>query len=360
MLVDGVHRDQRKLVVAGSDCGSGGSAGLLQNRNAGVGHGAAQAFAIEHSHSGLHALIAHHVGVLGHGGQDVTVLDQAEDRVGLVEAHADHVSIGSLDRIAGAVRGALVAAEDAHDALGDVVFRNGLGLGSVALAVLGLEQLKARALKSGAEAGFTCDGGGGGSIDVDDTDLAGGDALGRQLFQHGLSGGLAGGLVVGGEGGLSLNVGGRVDVDDLHAGGNRLIERRGDGVGAVGSHDDRLVARRDSVVHLLDLQRVVLGVGRHKGQVYAQLGGGLLRAFLKRNPVLVDGVHRDQRDFVAVRDGCRCGLGGSRRGRRGCFSAAGQQTHSQGQHQQNGKCLFHSCSSLMICLILYSRGFPRK
>ena len=332
MLVDGVHGDQSDLVVLlGGQlaCGSSsGGSGSGQNGDTGIGDLAAQALALQSSNSGLNAFVTHNVGVLSHGGQDVAILDQAQDRIGLIEAHADHVCASGLDSVAGTVGGAFVAAEDTNDTLGDVVLSDRLGLGSVAFAVLGLQQLEAGALKSGAEAFLTGHGGSGSSVDVDDADLAGGDALGGQLVQHGLASGGAGGLVVGGEGGLSVHIGGRVNIDDLHAGGSSFLQSGRDGVGAVGGHDDGLVASGDGVVDLLDLQGVVLGVGSHEGQVHTQLGGGLLSTLLQGDPVLVNGVHGDQRDLVSV-GACLSGL----------LVAAGAACHhgqNHGQAQQNG------------------------
>lgn len=116
------------------------------------------------------------------------------------------------------------------------------GLGSVAFAVLGLEDVVIGALKGAAEARFALHGGVGSGVDVHDADVAGGDAGRGQGLDHFLTGGLAGGLVVGGEGGFRLDVGGGVHVDDLHARLDGLVERGRDGVGAVGRHDDGLVA----------------------------------------------------------------------------------------------------------------------
>ena len=77
----------------------------------------------------------------------------------------------------------------------------GVGDGA-AFTVLGLQQLEAGALEGGAEAVFPGHTGGGGGVNVDDADLTGGDALVGQGIQHGLTGSLTGGGVVGGEGGL--------------------------------------------------------------------------------------------------------------------------------------------------------------
>ena len=124
----------------------------------------------------------------------------------------DDSGTGSLDSVACAVGGAFVAAEDADDALSDVVLSDGLGLGSVAFTVLGLQQGVSLALECFAEASLTLDSGIGSSVDVDDTDSALGDALSFQLSDHGLASGLTSSLVVGGESSLSLNVGGGVNV----------------------------------------------------------------------------------------------------------------------------------------------------
>ena len=320
MLVDGVHGDQGNFpLLAGLGAGGlGGGAALLgEHGHAGVGDRAAQALAVDGLNCGLYALVTHDVGVLGHGGQQIAVVDEAQDGVGLVKAHADDVGLaGGLDGVARAGGGALVAAEDAHHALGDVVLGDGLGLGGVALAVLGLQQLEAGALEGGAEALLTHNAGVGGGVHVDDAHLAGGDALGLQGLEHLLAGGLASGLVVGGEGGLGVHVGGGVHVDDLHALVLGLLQSGGDGVGAVGGHDDGLGARADGVVNALDLLGVVLGVGGHELYVDPQLTGRLLGALVQGDPVLVDGVHGDQRDH-GVRAGALAGvvlLGAARHG----------------------------------------------
>ena len=271
MLIDGVHGDQGNFITAigGHFGGSGSGGGGLQNGNAGIGDGTAQIFALQRGNGCLYALVAHHIGVLSHGGQNVAIRNQPHDGIGLIEAHADHIRAGGLDSIACTVGRAFVAAEDTNNALGDVVLGNALGLGGVAFAVLGLQQLEAGALKGRAEAGFPGNAGGGSGVDINDADLAGGDTLGGQRIQHGFTGGFTGGGVVGGEGGLGGDIGGRVYIDDLHTGIGGFLQCGGNGVRAVGGDDDRLVACGDGVIDLLNLQCVVLGVGGHKGQVYA-------------------------------------------------------------------------------------------
>ena len=339
MLVDGVHGNQCNLVVTGGLDITGGCSGRgsFQDRDTSIGNGAAQILALQGGNGSLHAFVAHDIGVLGHGGQDVTVVDQAQDGIGLIKAHADNIHTGCLHSVASTIGGAFVATEDAHNPLGDVVLGNALGLGGVAFAVLGLQQLEAGALEGGAEAVFTGHTGGGGGVDVDDADLTGSDTLLGQGIQHGLTGSLTGGGVVGGEGGLTGDVGGRVHIDDLHTGGFRFLQGGRDGVGAVGGHDDGLVAGRDGVVDLLDLQGVVLGVGSHEGQLHTQLGGGLLSAFLQGNPVLIDGVHGNQCDLVGFAGVCSSGLFAA--------GAACHQAQNHSQTQQNRECLFHYCSS---------------
>ena len=97
--------------------------------------------------SSLHTLIAHHVGVLRHGAQQVAVLDQARGwrRTCQSPRRSTPLSPDSLDwRCLHAGGGAFVTAEDANHALGDIVLGNGLGLGGVAFAVLGLEDVRNR------------------------------------------------------------------------------------------------------------------------------------------------------------------------------------------------------------------------
>ena len=327
MLVDGVHSDQSDLVIVGSGSSSLSTALSLQNGNAGIGNRAAQALALQSSNSSLNTFVAHDIGVLSHGSQDVAVLDQAQDGIGLVETDTDHRRTGSLDSIACTVGGAFVSAENANNALSDVVLSNGLGLGSVAFAVLGLQQFECGTLESGTEAGLTGNAGSGSSVNIDDTDLAFGDALSSQLSQHGFASSLTSSFVVGGEGCLSSNVCGRVDVDDLNACGNSLIQSGRDSIGAVGSHDDGLVTGGDCIVDLFDLQCVVLGIGSHEGQLNAQFGSSLLSAFLQGDPVLVDGVHGDQCDLVGIGAFCSGSL---------LSAAACQQSHDHSQAQQDG------------------------
>ena len=273
---------------------------LGQNRDTGIGDSAAQVLAVQNCAGSLDALVAHNVGVLSHGGQDVAVSDQAQDSIGLVEADTDNVSTGSLDSVAGTVGSTLVAAEDTNDALSDVVLSDGLGLGSIAFAVLGLQQGVALALEGFAEASLTLNSGVGSSIDVHDTDGTFGDALGSQLSQHGLTGGEASSLVVGGEGGFCINVCGGVNVDDLDTGSDGFLQSGGDGIGAVGSDDDGVTAGGNSVVDLLDLLCIVLCVGGHVDNFAAQLGSGLHGTLFQGDPVLVNAVHGDQSDLEIV------------------------------------------------------------
>ena len=277
MLVNGVHGDQRDFPrLAGLHlcgvrrlscrCAACLSAVLGNDGNARICNLAAQALALDGSNRSFYAVLAHHVGVLGHGAEQITVVDQVHDCVGLVKAHADDVGVaGSLDGVAGAGGGTLVTAEDAHNALGDIVLRDGLGLGRVAFAVLGFHQLVALALKCGAEAFFALHGGVGGCVYVYDADLAGGDARCFQSFDHFLASGLARRLVVGGEGGFRVHVGRGVHIDQLHASAYRFFQGGGDGVGSVCGHHDGLIPTCNGVVHALNLLSVVLGIGGHEG-----------------------------------------------------------------------------------------------
>ena len=73
---------------------------LGEHRHAGVCDLAAQTLAADGLHSGLHALIAHDIGILGHGGQEIAVVDEAQDGVGLVEAHTEATgNAGSLEAL---------------------------------------------------------------------------------------------------------------------------------------------------------------------------------------------------------------------------------------------------------------------
>ena len=341
MLVNGVHGDQRELIVA--RCSRSfrrrGSRLCLQNGNTRIGDLAAKVFALQRRNGSLHALVAHNIGVLRHGCKNVAVLNQTEDRIRLIKAYADNVRVCSLDRVASAVGGAFVAAEDADHALRDVVFSDGLGLCGVTLAVLRLEQFKIGALEGFAEACFASNRGSGSCVDVHDTDLAGGNALCAQRVKHGLARGLAGGGVISGEGRFCRNVCRRVDIDDLDACIGSFLQRRGNGVGAVGGDDDRVAAARDGVIDLLDLERVILGVRSHERQRDAEFGSGLFSALFQGDPVLVNGVHGNECDFVALAG--RGGLGGF-------FSAACaacQQAYDHGHAEQNGYELFHCNSS---------------
>ena len=332
MLVDLVHGDQSDLVVTASDGLVLVAAFSGQDGNAGIGDSAAQGLALQSSNSGLNAFVAHDIGVLSHGSQDEAVLDQAQDSVGLVEADNDNVSSSCLDSVACTVGGAFVTAEDTNDALGDVVLSDGLGLCSVAFTVLGLQQGVSRALESLTEASLTLDSGIGSSVDVDDTDGTLGDALSSQLSDHGLACGLTCSLVVGGEGSLGLDVGGRVNVDDLDASGDSFLQCGRDGVGAVCSHDDGLAAGRDSVVDLLDLLCIILSVGGHVDDLDAQLSASLHGTLFQGDPVLVNTVHGDQCDLVAF-------VGGV------VAAASCEHSHDHCEAKQNGKSLFHCFSS---------------
>ena len=346
MLVDGVHGDERDLVVHIGGRGGAGSALALEHGHAGVGDLAAQALALQGGHSGLYALVAHHVGVLGHGGQQVAVVNEAHDGVRLIEAHAHDGLAGGLNGVARASGGALVAAIDAHNALGDEVLGDGLGLGGVALAELGLQQGVAGALKGGTEALVPGNGGGGGVVHADDADGAGLHPRGLETVDHGLAGGGARGLVVGGEGGLGVHIGGGVHVDDLHALGLGVLQGGGDGVGAVGRHDDGVIAAGHRVVHTLNLLGVVLGVGGHEVHGDTQLLGGLLGALVQGNPVLVDGVHGNQGDLVALIAALFAVV---------AAGASGQQAHEHTQAAQQGKdlVLLHLIFLLVIVLVWF-------
>ena len=324
MLVNAVHGDQSDLVVVGSGSSGSSCAGLsLQNGNTGIGDCAAQSFALQSSNSSLNAFVTHDVGVLSHGSQDVAVSDQAHDGIGLVEADNDNVGSSSLNSITCTVGGAFVAAEDTNDTLGDVVLSDGLGLGSVAFTVLGLQQGVSLALESFTEASLTLNGGIGSSVDIDNTNGAFGDALSFQLSDHGLTGSLTGSLVVGGESSLSLNIGGGVNIDDLDTGSCSFLQCGRDRVGAVCSDNDSVAAGRDSIVDLLDLLCVVLCVGGHVDNFNTQFLGSLHCAFVQGDPVLVNAVHGDQSDLVGF--GCS-GLGAT---------AACQHGNHHCQNQQN-------------------------
>ena len=160
--------------------------------------------------SGLDAVVAHVVGVLGGGGDQPAIDDQVQDRVGLVEANAVDAGVLAFrsDGIADADGRAFIGTEQSNAALGDEVGGDFLGLRSIAVAVLGFEDFERSAFEGGAEAGLTVLGGDGGGVDVDDANLALSDAGLGQGSQQGLTGQLAGGGVVGGQGLQRGGVGG--------------------------------------------------------------------------------------------------------------------------------------------------------
>ena len=142
-----------------------GGGGRVDHGNAGV-NVFKLGLALQSGGGGHHALIAHVIGVLGHGAQQAAVLDQVEDRVGLVEAHAhDGVVVGG-DGIAHAHAAAFVRAEQADDALGDIVIGDFLAQRGIAIGVLGFEDFKAGIGKRLAEAFLALGGGSRGGIDV--------------------------------------------------------------------------------------------------------------------------------------------------------------------------------------------------
>lgn len=132
--------------------------------------------------------------------------------------------------------------------------------------------------------------------------FAGGNALCVQCVEHGLTRGLAGGGVIGGEGCLSQDICRRVDVDDLDACIGSFLQNRGDRAGTVGRDDNCVAAAGYGVIDLLDLLCIVLGVGSHEDELHARFGGSLFCALFEGDPVLVDGVHGDQRELSSAYD----------------------------------------------------------
>ena len=146
--------------------------------NACICYFAAQIFAVYSRYSSLNAFITHYVGVLRHCAEQIAFLDQTGDRIRLIEANANDVSIaGCLDGIACTSCGTFVAAEDTNYALSDVVLSDCLRFRSITFAVLSLKQFEIGSFKSRTESCLTlysriCR-----SVYVYDTDGTGSDAF---------------------------------------------------------------------------------------------------------------------------------------------------------------------------------------
>ena len=110
---------------------------FFQDRHACIGYGSAKGVSFKGLNTGFHALCAHYVRVLGHGAEQVSVVNQSKDGIRFIKANADDpVLTRCLDGIASACGGSFVTAKDARHALGDVVLGNALGLGCIAFPVL--------------------------------------------------------------------------------------------------------------------------------------------------------------------------------------------------------------------------------
>ena len=187
MLVDGVHGDQRDLPVfccchIGCSCCIL-SVACLDDRNACIRYKTAKCLTLKRTDSCLNTVSTHEIRVLSHCAEKISVIDKVHDRVGFIETNADDTCIaGCLDCITGTGRGPLVAAEDADNALCDVVLSDGLGLRCVTFAVLGLHKFKIGSFECLAESGFSLNGGISCRIYVYNTDLTGCNACVLECF----------------------------------------------------------------------------------------------------------------------------------------------------------------------------------
>ena len=76
----------------------------------------------------MNAFIAHHIRILRHRAQEMSVCDQSLDRIGFIKAYAHDVgAAGCLDRITCSCCTSFVTAEDTYYFLCDVVLRDLLG-----------------------------------------------------------------------------------------------------------------------------------------------------------------------------------------------------------------------------------------
>lgn len=75
-----------------------------QNRYSCIGYSTTETFTIDGFYSCFYTFIPHNIGILSHGTQQISVIDQTQDSIRLIKAYTDYVILtGSLDGVTGAV-----------------------------------------------------------------------------------------------------------------------------------------------------------------------------------------------------------------------------------------------------------------
>lgn len=123
-----------------------------QNRYSCIGYSTTETFTIDGFYSCFYTFITHNIGILSHGTQQISVIDQTQDSIRLIKAYTDYVILtGSLDGVTGAGGGTFVTSEDTYNALGNIVLCNTLGFCCIAFAVLSLQKFEISSFKCRTE-----------------------------------------------------------------------------------------------------------------------------------------------------------------------------------------------------------------
>mgnify|MGYP007049180663 CR=1 FL=1 len=71
-----------------------------QNRYSCIGYSTTETFTIDGFYSCFYTFITHNIGILSHGTQQISVIDQTQDSIRLIKAYTDYVILtGSLDAL---------------------------------------------------------------------------------------------------------------------------------------------------------------------------------------------------------------------------------------------------------------------
>ena len=64
-----------------------------QNRYSCIGYSTTETFTIDGFYSCFYTFITHNIGILSHGTQQISVIDQTQDSIRLIKAYTDYVGI---------------------------------------------------------------------------------------------------------------------------------------------------------------------------------------------------------------------------------------------------------------------------
>ena len=264
-----------------------------------IGFENAEFLAVDCFYSCFYAFRSHNIWVLSHCAKKISVVDQVQNRVRFIKTNTDDVSVSScFDGISGTSCGAFITSEDTNNTLCNVVLCDTLGFCSITFAVLGFHDLEVCAVKCCAEAFLTVYAGISSCVYINDTDFTRCNTSILKRLLHLFSCCCSSCLIVCGESSFCLYICRGINIYDLNSLIFCFLKCGRNSVWSVCSNHDCIITACYCIVYTLDLLSVIFCIRGHEVNCYTKLFCFFLSAFVQGDPVLVDRVHCDQRNFL--------------------------------------------------------------